>query len=117
MMQVDDEIFDQDNFVKEVRQTFFNILKPYLKPLPKYFNPTDKLSEQQKVFKYLVRKQDYLESFTDCRLEREFAEALVESSQFQCFCDGYFNDEEINNFFIFYHIIGRPVVKNQKVYS
>jgi hypothetical protein len=113
-MMTEGQQTSQDAFVKDVRQIFFNLLKPYLKPLPDYFNETKDLKEQQKVFKYLVRKQDYLEEFSFNPLEYKFAEALVESSQFQCFCDGFFNDEEINNFNIFYYIIGKPVTKQTR---
>lgn len=36
---------DKELFVEEVRQTFFQLLKPYLKELPDFFKETKFLSE------------------------------------------------------------------------
>ena len=34
-----------------------------------------------------------------------FVKRLADSSQFQCFCDNYFLEDEINNFKMFFSIV------------
>ena len=116
-MVKEDEL-DQELFVQEVRQTFFQMLKPYLKELPNFFKGTDaiqSLTEDQKVFHNYFDKNSYIDDFDDPK-EKEFAKALLTSSQLQCFCDDFFNETEVNNFYIFYKIINKPVgqISNSK---
>ena len=41
---------DDNNFVDEVRQTFFNFLKPFLCNLPDFYKDTSKMNDQDIVF-------------------------------------------------------------------
>lgn len=41
---------DQENFMQEVRQTFFNILKPFLIDVPDYIKSMKDRKDEEKVF-------------------------------------------------------------------
>lgn len=103
---VQDEDEDSETFVREVRQTFFNFLKTFLGEIPKCFRAEEslkKLDEQQKVFHKYFDKDQYLNNFEGS--ERRFANELLKSTSLITFCDDKFNQDQINNYNIFYKII------------
>jgi len=50
----------EDDFVSEVRTTFFNFLKPFLRDLPDYFRDTKELDDSEKVFSKYFDSNKYL---------------------------------------------------------
>lgn len=50
----------EDDFVSEVRTTFFNFLKPFLRDLPDYFKDTKELDDSEKVFSKYFDSNKYL---------------------------------------------------------
>ena len=94
---------DTDNidFVTQIRETFFSILKPYLVNLEDYID-TKTDPNQANFYKYF-NKKGYLDNF-DLPAQKEFAQKLMESSQFIHFCDDFFSDE-LNNFQMLHAIL------------
>ena len=55
--------YDSDAFVKDVRQTFFNLIKPFLKCVPKFIDKTRKQDDTSTVFFNFFNVKGYLEYF------------------------------------------------------
>ena len=95
---------EMDDFVPTVRETFFQILKPYLDKIQccikKDVNPSNTF------FDKYFNKDKYLEYFEDCPTQFDFAEQLLQSSQFIHMCDDFFSDE-LNNFQMMVAILKR----------
>lgn len=70
------------------------------------------MEENQKVFSKYFDAKSYIQEF-EGQQEMEFAKALLTSSQLQCFCDDYFNEDEVNNFNIFYKLIEKPLDRDR----
>ena len=60
---VTEKMGDSEDFVKEVRQTFFNFLKPFLKEVPKYIDKTRLQDDTTTVFEKYFDVKSYLASF------------------------------------------------------
>lgn len=69
----------EDDFVSEVRTTFFNFLKPFLRDLPDYFKDTRDLNDSEKVFSKYFDSNKYLQLF-EGEKDLGFAKALLNSS-------------------------------------
>lgn len=54
---------DSEEFVREVRQTFFNFLKPFLKEVPKFIDKTRLNDDTSTVFDKYFDVKGYLASF------------------------------------------------------
>ena len=54
---------EKEEFVAEVRRTFFNFLKPFLISLPEFFKDSSHLTDQEIVFSKYFDSKTYLESF------------------------------------------------------
>lgn len=84
---------EQEAFTEEVyqtiRETFFNILKPYLQNIEKYISIDD---ESANFYTYF-ETNEYLSQFVDIPEQLAFAENLVKCSQFVHFCDDSFAEE------------------------
>lgn len=72
---------DSEEFVKEVRQTFFNFLKPFLKEVPKFIDKTRQNDDTSTVFDKYFDVKRYLDSF-EGEQAHPFACRLVNSTQF-----------------------------------
>lgn len=95
-------------FIKEVRATFFSFIKPFLQDVPKFIDSKCASQDTQTVFDKYFDKKNYLKSF-EGESTLPFAQRLVNSSQFQRFCDDYFAQDGANNFRVFYGIAGYQV--------
>ena len=85
----DSQIPDTDDFVLQVRETFFGLLKPYLQKVEEFINQT--IDPKDAYFQKYFNIKDYLSYYEDRGdIYKKFAEALVQSSQFIHFCDDFF---------------------------
>ena len=99
-----------EEFVGQVRETFFSLLKPYFIKIEDYIDK--KVKSNGAFFENYFFKKEYTSHFEALSDHHHaFAKALVESSQFIHFCDDYFTDlaaggaGELNNFQMFKAII------------
>lgn len=61
-MAQDDEL-DRDRFVEDVRQSFFNLLKPFLKEVWKYIDVMENKEDSERVFAKYFNQSGFLEEF------------------------------------------------------
>jgi hypothetical protein len=91
--------------VRQVRETFFTILKPFLIKVEDFMDK--KIKSQDARFDIYFDHSEYVgyfEQFYD--LHGKFAQALTVSSQFIHFCDDYFSGAaELNNYQLFRAIV------------
>ncbi|CDW84178.1 UNKNOWN [Stylonychia lemnae] len=109
----DSQIPDDDDFVVQVRETFFKMLKPYLSRIEECIDKS--VDPNGAYFQKYFKQEKFLENF-ECygQMHLEFAKALIQSSQFQHFCDEY-SDEDLNNFTMLKEIYkARGEVSNPK---
>lgn len=91
---------DKQEFVSEVRQTFFKFLRPFLCEVPDYIDCMKGANDSEKVFAKYFDSKSYLQQWQgkECTNQLKFATKLLTSSQFQHFCDDVFEMDELNNY-------------------
>lgn len=104
---------DNEQFIKEVRQTFFSFLKIFLKDIPKFIDKSRALDDTSTVFDKYFDIKGYLDSFSG-EQAYPFAARLVHSTQFQSFCDDYFSGNETSNYRIFYGILDKDYAESDQ---
>ena len=99
-----------EDFVVQVKETFFSLLRPYFSKIDDFINR--KVSSNGAYFESYFFKNDYLSQFEDMSdVHLKFVQALVGSSQFIHFCDEFFSettvggDGELTNFQMFKSIM------------
>ena len=106
---------DSERFVKQVRQTFLEVLKPFLKDVQKCIDTSRDADSSQTVFEKYFDSHKYLGMF-EGEAGQDFACRLLNSTQFQSFCDDYFSVDQHTNFQLFFNIIGtNPAPEDQPV--
>ena len=72
---------DSERFVKEVRQTFLQVLKPFLKDVQKCIDGSRDADSTQTVFEKYFASHKYLRMF-EGEAGYDFARGLLNSTQF-----------------------------------
>ena len=78
-MVENDQEDDEENFIQEVRQTFFNLLKPLLTNVNDFIDKTKKADDADTVFTKYFDKKRYLDSFRG-EAQEAFAKEMLNSS-------------------------------------
>ncbi len=78
---VDNDAEDDENFIQEVRQTFFNMLKPFLEQADKCIDKKRKADDADTVFTNYFNKKKFREYFQG-EAQEAFANEILNSSQF-----------------------------------
>ena len=82
------------NSINDIRAMFFSFLKPYLECVGTYIDKNRKADDVNTIFGKYFNTPGYLSEFDEA--SAPFAKRLVNSSQFQHFCDDYFSEELTN---------------------
>ena len=71
---------DSEIFIKDIRETFFNKLKPFLKIAFKYIDRSKNCDDASTVFDKYFDAKGFVASFSGDTVSQVFARALVNSS-------------------------------------